>query len=344
MQGQSVLVIVLNYRTPELGLRAAANAQVALEGIKGAITIVDNASGDDSCRIISEGLAKQRLNRATLIQAGHNGGFGAGNNFGILAGLPNGERPDYIYILNSDAWPRAGAIAALIAALEAAPNAGIAGSLTIGEDGVPHRTAFRFPSVLGEFEGAVRTGFFTRLLRDWVVPLPISDVERRVDWVAGASIMLRSEMLDQVGLFDETYFLYFEETDLCLRAARAGWICLYVPSSEAVHIGSVSTGMRDWSRTPSYWFDSRLHYFTANHGQGYTVAATISRTAGELLWRLRCLLTRRKRRDPPRFLRDLLAHGLRGAVACRSSREIPVLTADLDAPSPAKVAIAGDER
>ncbi len=324
MTSPAVLVIVLNYRTPDLTVRAARAALQAMEGITGAITIVDNASGDDSCTIIAQAIADNGWDRVTLAQAGRNGGFGAGNNHGILAGLPDGTAPDYVYILNSDAWPDPGAIRALLDVLEGDPQAGIAGSNILGEDGAPHRTAFRFPTIAGEFEGSVRTGLFTRLLRDWVVPLPIPQGIARVDWVAGASMMLRCRMLDRTGLFDETFFLYYEETDLCLRAARAGWTCLYVPASRTVHIGSVSTGMRAWARTPQYWFDSRLHYFYQNHGAAYAAAATCARLAGEGLWRLRCLFSRRAQRDPPYFMRDLALHALRRGWPCRSRRAIPM--------------------
>ncbi|MEI4262294.1 glycosyltransferase family 2 protein [Roseovarius sp. D0-M9] len=319
----SILVIVLNYRTPELSLKAASHALTAMEGLRGAITIVDNAAGDGSGQMISEAIAARGWDRVTLLQSGRNGGFGAGNNLGLRAGLPGGAAPDFVYILNSDAWPHPDTIRILLDTLEAHPEAGMAGSRIVGEDGALHRTAFRFPSVPGEFEGAVRTGLFTRLLRDWVVPIPVPEATAPVDWVAGASLMLRQRMLDEIGLFDETFFLYFEETDLCLRAARAGWSCLYVPASEAVHLGSVSTGMRDWARTPDYWFDSRLHYFVQNHGRAYAVAATVARALGEALWRVRCVLTGCTRRDPPHFLRDLIMHGLRHSVTCRSQRAIP---------------------
>ena len=324
--GPSILVIVLNFRTPGMSIEAASHAISAMDGLAGAIRIVDNASGDGSAEAIAAAISAKAdapgWSRVSLIRSARNGGFGAGNNIAMRAGLPDGSRADYVYILNSDAWPRPDAIRCLLDALEADPEAGFAGSRTVGEDGVLHRTAFRFPSVLGEFEGSVRTGLFTTLLRDWVVPMPVPEGTARVDWVAGASLMLRSSMLDEVGLFDETFFLYFEETDLCLRAKRAGWHALYVPGSEAVHLGSVSTGMRNWARTPDYWYDSRLHYFVQNHGRAYAVLATVSRAAGEALWRVRCALTGRARQEPPRFLRDLLAHGIRAATRCRSRRVI----------------------
>jgi GT2 family glycosyltransferase len=123
--------------------------------------------------------------------------------------------------------------------------------------------------------------------------------------------MLRRRMLEEVGHFDETFFLYFEETDLCLRAARAGWQTYYVHSSGVLHVGSSSTGMKLWSRTPQYWFDSRLHYFTKNHGRAYASRATLARIAGAALWRIRVALSRRPLGDPPHFLRDLTVHYLR---------------------------------
>ncbi|MEB8386039.1 glycosyltransferase family 2 protein [Rhodobacteraceae bacterium KMM 6894] len=306
--GPSVLTIVLNYRTPELTIKATRAALHDMEGITGEIVVVDNGSGDDSCAMIAAAIKTEGWNRVSLKQAGRNGGFGAGNNVAMQAGLSDGTKPDFVYILNSDAWPDPGAIRALLNVMQADPKVGIAGSAIRGEDDVPHQTAFRFPSIAGEFEGAVRTGIVTRLLKDHVVPLEVPQGLTRVDWVAGASVLFRQTMLDQIGLFDETFFLYFEETDLCLRAARAGWHAVYVPDSRVVHVGSVSTGMKTWRRTPGYWFDSRQHYFVKNHGALYAAGATVARATGAALWRLRVALSRKPLNDPPHFLRDLLTH------------------------------------
>ncbi len=211
-------------------------------------------------------------------------------------------------MLNSDAFPAPDAIARLRAALLADPGAGFAGSHIHGEDGAPHLTTFRFPSLASEFEGAARTGPVSRLLAHRAVPCPAPVATQMVDWLAGASLMMRRDVLDSIGLFDETFFLYFEETDLCLRAARAGWRTLYVPGSRVAHIGSVSTGMKQWDRVPDYWFASRRHYFTKNHGRAYALAATLAHVAGGALHRGRCALARRAPADPPYFLRDLIRH------------------------------------
>jgi len=323
MTEPTVLTIVLNYRTPEMTIKATAAALREMRDIKGEIIVVDNDSGDDSCALISDAIERNGWGaegRVRLKQSGRNGGFGAGNNIGIRHGLSNGAVPDFYYILNSDAWPEPGAIRALLKALQNDTRAGIAGSYIRGVDGVPHETAFRFPSIAGEFEGAVRTGVVSRLLKHSIVPLPIPTELSRVDWVAGASALMRHRMLEEIGLFDETFFLYYEETDLCRRAALAGWHTLYVPSSEVVHVGSVSTGMKTWARTPHYWFDSRRHYFVKNHGRAYAAGATLARIAGAALWRARVMLSGKSLGDPPHFLRDLTLHALRDPLRRKAAQ------------------------
>ncbi len=315
-----LLTVILNWRTAEMTLRAAASALEALEGVTGALVLVDNDSGDGSFARLTEEVAARGWDRGPqavrVLQSGRNGGFGAGNNFGILAGMPDGSAPDLVYILNSDAFPDKGAITALIGHLARHPETGFAGSFIYGADGVAHRTAFRFPSIAGEFEAQARFGPISRALRRSIVAQPIPATTVRVDWLAGASLMMRRSVLAEIGLFDERFFLYFEETDLCRRAALAGWPTDYVVESRVQHIGSVSTGMKEWRRVPTFWLDSRLHYFVKNHGRLYAGCATVALVAGGLLWRARLLIQRKDRGDPPHYLRDLTTHALR---ACAKS-------------------------
>ena len=309
MSSATLLTVILNWRTPEMTLKAARAAAREMAGIDGQIVIVDTDSGDGSCEAMQAGIADADWAQGCVevAQSGHNGGFGAGNNFGIRHGLAQRDF-DYVYILNSDAFPDAGSLAALMEHMAQTPTCGFAGSYIHGEDGVPHVTAFRFPSIGGELEGAARIGLISRALHRHIVPLPIPAETTRVDWLAGASLLMRREVLEQIGLFDETFFLYFEETDLCLRAQRAGWHTDYVRDSEVTHIGSVSTGMKTWQRMPQYWFDSRLYYFRKNHGRAYAALATVAHAIGSCLWKLRRLLGNKPKRDPDHFLRDLLTH------------------------------------
>jgi GT2 family glycosyltransferase len=240
-----------------------------------------------------------------------NGGFGAGNNIGLRMSMSDGRAPDYFYILNSDAFPDPGCVAGLLAHLERHPRAGFACSHVRGDDDVTHTTAFRFPSIAGEFVGAARLRAIEKMLPDVTVPMPVPQQTVQVDWCAGASMLVRRAMLDEVGMFDERFFLYFEETDLCLRAARAGWACWYVVDSRVVHIGSVSTGLKTKRRMPSYWYDSRRHYFIKNHGRSAAILALGAHVLGGVLHRARAGLAGRRPQDPSWFLSGLIAHAVK---------------------------------
>ena len=311
---ERILTVILNYRTADMTLRAAQAACRAMQGLSGEITVVDNASGDGSYERLRDGIAGADWARGQTIrvlQSGRNGGFGAGNNVGIRAGLSDGQRPDYVFILNSDAFPDADAIRVLRDYLNTHPRAGFAGSYIQGDTGEPHVSAFRFPNILGEFENAARTGPVTRLLKNHIIHFGVPEATQRVDWLAGAAMMMRQDVLDDIGLFDETFFLYFEETDLSLRAKRAGYETHYVRDSRVIHIGGVSTGMKAWKRLPGYWLDSRWHYYTKNHGRAFALAATAARGLGWLLWQTRRSLARRPDDLPKNYMRDLLAHHTR---------------------------------
>jgi len=314
----TLLTVILNYKTPEMTVRAASAALRAMQGVAGEILIVDNLSDDGSFQVISDAIKAKgwhKSNRVRIVDAGRNGGFGAGNNFGIRTGLSDGTQPDYIYVLNSDAFPEKGAIAALLDGLENDATLGMTGSRILGEDGVPHQTAFRFPTIASEFEGAARFGPISRLFKNKTVPMPLPERACLVDWVAGASVMMRREMLDQIGLFDENFFLYFEETELCLRVKRGGWKIKYLPESRVTHIGGVSTNGGKWHRIPEYWLDSRNYYFTKSHGNSYAMAATLAHLAGGLIWQSRRVLQGNPKIDPDFFLRDLARHSVLSLLA-----------------------------
>jgi len=134
----------------------------------------------------------------------------------------------------------------------------------------------------------------------------------QVDWLAGASMLIRRQVLEDIGLMDDTFFLYFEETDYCRRAREAGWTTHYVVESSVTHIGSVSTGMKDKSKpTPTFWYASRRHYFLKNHGRLYLWAANLAFVLGASLCRIRYRLANRPILDPDHHLRDFIRFNFR---------------------------------
>ncbi|MGJ8603512.1 MAG: glycosyltransferase family 2 protein [Marivita sp.] len=306
-----IVVVVLNYKTPDLSVKAAQSAAAAMGGFRGAIVLVDNDSPDASFQQMQAGVRAATWPdhlEVQVLQSGRNGGFGAGNNFGIRAGLEICPDAEFVYILNPDAQVEPDAIAALVDYLNTHPKAAIAGSWIYGEDGANHCSAFRFPGLASEFEASARIGPMTKLLKKYVLPLHVPAASGPVGWIVGASMLVRTSVLKDIGLFDETFFLYFEETDLCLRAHRAGHEVHFVRESRVCHIGSVSTGMGTWKRTPSYWYESRWYYYSKNYSRAYAMAATILNAIGTTFWRLRRRIEGKPNTDANRFVRDLIAH------------------------------------
>jgi len=306
-----VHVTVINYRTPALTLRAVASVLDDPEALPGTrVAIVENDSGDGSLdEIVAAVKERGWRDRVAVSPSERNGGFSYGVNRGVRLGLAEDPPPDYFYLLNSDARVEPGAIARLVAFLDAHPTVGIAGSYIFGPDGETHGTAFRFPGLLSHLESALGIGPVSRLLSRWVVSMPVPTEPARVDWLAGASMLVRREVFETIGFFDENFFLYYEETDFCLRARRAGIETWYVPASRVEHVGAASTGWKDFSKPRSaYWFEGRRYYLAKNHGRPYLWAANWLWLCGYAVWWLRTAIQRKPDVYPPRFLRDFLRH------------------------------------
>jgi hypothetical protein len=316
-----LLVVILNYRTADLAiaclqsLAAEAPSLAPLE-----VVVTDNASGDGSASRIAAAIAEQGMSAwARCEPLPKNGGYAYGNNAPVREALTRARPPEFVLLLNPDTELRPGAIGALIDFMETHPDAGVAGSRLEDPDGTPHYSAFNFPSAWSELDRGLQLGIVTRLLGDRVVQRPIPEQPCEVDWVAGASMLVRRQVFERVGLIDEAYFLYFEEVDFLLRAKRAGFHTYYVPQSRVVHIAGASTGVTNEKqaprRVPTYWFDSRRRYFLKNHGVVHAALADSAFLLGHTLHRLRRLAAPKPTRDPPFMVRDFVRNGLfaRGA-------------------------------
>jgi len=323
-----VIVVILNYRTPELTLEALRAALPEVDSVRGdearrglpaaersRIALVDNASGDGSVPAFRRAIAEARLgDRVDLLVSPENGGYAAGNNLAFRWYLGRGMRPRFFHVLNSDAFLTPGALPALLGVARArgrvaacasrldeprAPDGGRAGDGS-GE------AAHAFPSLVGEALGPGRLRRCPGHLSRWSAPATLGETAGPVDWVLGASLLLRTTALEEVGFFDEGFFLYFEDIDLCRRLRDARWDVWTVPESRAVHLGSASTGLgAPGARIPPYWFASRARYYRKHHGPGYLAAADALALAGGALDRI--ARGRRGPSAPAGFVLDLLA-------------------------------------
>jgi hypothetical protein len=332
-----VLVVIVNYRTAGLVVECLASLVGEMAASPASrVVVVDNASGDGSAEAIARAIeARGWSSWARLLASSVNGGFSYGNNLAVREALAAGEReqPAYFWILNPDTRVDPGAMAALVDFAETHPQAGITGSALHNDDGSAWPYAFRFPSLWSEIEGGARLGPISRLLRSRAVLRPMGDQPAQVDWMSGASMMVKREVFEQIGLMDEGYFLYYEETDFFLHAQRAGWQSWYVPASRVMHIAGASTGVTGEKvmkkRMPAYWFESRRRYFVKNHGRVYAMAVDALWLMAHLSFRARRALQRKPDTDPPRLTADFFAHsallhgGLPGNAALVAADSAP---------------------
>ncbi|PSB32638.1 glycosyltransferase family 2 protein [Stenomitos frigidus] len=315
-QTTTLLVVVLNYKTPALTIDCLHSLSEEIRAIPGShVVVTDNASGDGSVEKIASAMSTNQWHDwATLMPLDRNGGFAFGNNAAIRPVLAPTASCPYVLLLNPDTVIRPGAIKALLEFMENRPDVGIAGSRLEDLDTTSQQSAFRFPNILGELEFGLRLGVMSKLLSQWAVAPKVADSPHQTDWVAGASMMIRREVFESIGLLDEDYFMYFEEVDFCLRAHRAGWACWYVPQSHVVHFVGQSSGVTDSKRPPkrmpTYWFDSRRRYFLKNHGWLYAALADAAWLSGFTLWRWRRAIQRKPDTDPPKIWSDFLVNSV----------------------------------
>jgi N-acetylglucosaminyl-diphospho-decaprenol L-rhamnosyltransferase len=296
---QRVAVVIVNYRTPELTLHcvsALAKERAQLPSLRA--IVVDGGSADGSSEKLQEGLRHDNFTGwIELLPLETNGGFGWANNQAILRLLQGSQPPEYIHLLNPDASIQPGAVLELLQELESHPEAAACGSLLLGEDGARLGCAFRFPTPTREFARGLRTAKLTRLLGIQELLLDPGE-SAEADWVTGASVMMRSAALQNTGLFDDGFFLYFEEVELMWRLRRAGWTIRHCARSRVQHVGGAATGVgrsdaRGSRRLPDYWHQSRYRFFTLAYGPVKTALANIFWLLGHCLWLLRALLQHR---------------------------------------------------
>lgn len=308
-----LLVVVLNYRTPKLVVRCLESLERELADCESMhVVVTDNASGDDSITVIRSAIEANDWSWCTFMPLPRNGGYSYGNNAGIEAFLNRDDAPEYVMLLNPDAYVRPGSIRTLVEFMDTHVEVGIAGARVEDEEGERAESAFRFPSVTNEMLHGFKLGVLDRLLDNHRTFYELDGEARPVDWVTGAAMIIRKEVFDDVGLLDEGYFLYFDEVDFCWRASQAGWTVYHVPASTVVHLQAQSTQITDarkqQPRYPAYWFESRRRFFVKNRGKLPALLADLAFLTGYSTFRVRSVIQRKPNREPPHFWRDFVRH------------------------------------
>ncbi len=266
-------IIIVNWNTKEFLLPCLRSIIEREQRIDREVIVVDNGSQDGS-----KGGVKKVFPSAHLIENEKNFGFAKAVNQGLQKASGR-----YVLLLNPDTQVKNGAVERLVLFMDAHADVGAAGGQLLNPDGSKQNSIANFPS-LG-------TELLNKSLLRWLFPKKFPGKERNysepveVDSVIGACMMVRREAMDQVGLLDEDYFLFLEETDWCYRIKKAGWKVYHVPDAEVLHFQGKSAET-DKKRARVEYFRSRYHFFKKNRGGGQwfiLLAGLLIRLGGELL-------------------------------------------------------------
>ncbi len=222
------------------------------------VIVVDNASTDGSLSMVSRDFPE-----VVAIGSPDNLGFAGGNNLGMRE-----AKGDSLLLLNNDAFVKPGAVDSMLRIMKERPDVGVLGPLLRNEDGsvqisygdMINFRAEAYQKLLSRlYEGG------NRFFRSYIEKR--SKKEASPDWVSGACMMLRAELLQKVGHFDDRFFMYSEEVDYCQRVRRAGYRVLYTPEAEVVHLRGKSTEANREKATFEYR-RSQLYFYKKHYGRG----------------------------------------------------------------------------
>jgi GT2 family glycosyltransferase len=251
----SVSIVNTNNRELLLGCLETLHASLSPD-VEVEIVVLDNASDDGSVEAV-----RKRFPDVRLLPQTFRDGFGANHNTVIRASAGR-----YIYVLNEDTFSENWGFAQLVSEMDAHRNTGALGPRIVDPAGRHQRSAWRFPTPAVSVLGVPTLGQLGIAQSKGAQP-------RTVDWALGAALLLRREALDEVGLFDEDFFIYFEEVDLCRRLRRAGWEVRYFPALTVVHYESQSSADIPERRINELW-RGRHRYWRKHHSRtGARIAA-----------------------------------------------------------------------
>lgn len=215
-------IIIVNLNASDLLLQCLKSIQAANPRCSFEIIVVDNGSSDESIARV-----ENEFPEVILIKNEKNLGFARANNQGLAIG-----KARYFLLLNSDTVVKAGAFDTLVEAADSHPELGVIGPRLLNLDGTLQKSWSSFPSFLSELLG-----------RNFRIRKPIPDFPQayEVDWILGACMLVRSEVVREVGMMDPEYFFYSEETDWCYRIKKGNWRIWYLENAEVYHLGGGST-------------------------------------------------------------------------------------------------------
>ncbi len=235
-----VAAVVVDHNS---GTLLGACVRSLLEDGAAPVVVVENGAAGSVERALAALLAEDPGSPIVVVQPGKNAGYGAGVNRGLAAISGLSPAPPWVVVANPDLQVHPGAIDELRAVLEARPAWALVGPRIYADDGTVYPSVRRFPSYLDAGGHALLALFNpeNRFTKRYNPGTPEGADVVEADWVSGSCFLARRGAIEELGGFDEAYFMYLEDTDLCWRAHRAGWGIGFTGGAGVTHTQGVST-------------------------------------------------------------------------------------------------------
>lgn len=297
-------IVIVSYNTKRLLEQCLDSLFENLSGCTYEVFVVDNASKD-----ASPDMVKEKFQQVKLISNEQNKGFAAANNQAIRT-----SQGKFILLLNSDTIVLPDALSRMMSFLQGHPDVGVVGCKLSNPDGTLQPSAYGRPSLFKEFfhitqlDGLVASfdavrrvmpAIFLRTFPDTLARYNASDRIREVSYVSGSCFMIKRQVIDEIGLLDESFFIYHEEMEWCYRARKKGWRIVYYPEAEIIHYGAQSASQLG----PRIFYEryrGLLYFYRKHYGLRQTLFLRIMVLSG-LFARICLLLLRNFLKPVERF-------------------------------------------
>ncbi len=248
-----ISVVIVNWNVKELLQKCLESVFQYQHSYRVEVIVIDNASSDDSVEMI-----RGKFPQVQLIENEKNIGFAAANNQGIK--MAKGR---YIFALNPDTEIKENTFQVLIQTATEYPKAGMIGCKLLNPDNSTQNSVRRDPTTKALWQIALKIPKLignTNAIKNYLATDFNYQMEQEVEQIMGACMFIKKEMLNEIGLFDESFFIWFEEVDLCKRARNAGWNIIYTPKTHIVHYGGESFKQELTLKKQKMFFKSALIY------------------------------------------------------------------------------------
>jgi N-acetylglucosaminyl-diphospho-decaprenol L-rhamnosyltransferase len=301
MTNYDLAVVIVSYNTKHLLPEMFGALREALKNLTAQIIVIDNASVDGSYEFL-----KSNYPDVVLIGNSDNVGFGRANN----QALPY-VQSRYLLLLNTDAFVSPDTLQKTISYMDSKPKCGVLGVRLTGRLDELQPSCRYFPTPWNLFLHRTGLGrFFSKVQMVDDMQWDHASV-RLCDWVTGCFYLVRREVIEQVGLFDPRYFLYYEEVDHCFAVKNAGWEIHYYPYTSVIHIGGESAKTEGeltagGRQLKALQLESELLYFRKNHGLVTVIGGVVLSMLGDIICSLKIIL----KRDPPSEAAEILKNSV----------------------------------